>query len=329
MAMLALRSLRRIAFAVTGGVVGLAAAEVAYVRLSFRLPPCPSGPVSGIESPAAAPARPGKRHIVFLGDSTAMGTGCSEVAGALGPVMPRSCASLLAHRLGENVSWTALGTVGADVPALMCQHLKEFRVEAERLRATGECIDAVVLLCGLNDVKACFLPGDLEFESRAAHPFDRNPTIFGKDLEALLLLVLAAAGKQCTVLVPEEPMADSPRFAALWPLSAAMRTVASIWDDQKKQACVRAAAATSNDHGPSLMGSGCDSNCTGVLHVPMPPVLTPSLYCVDGMHPNDRGYRMWGEMLACVLMGDHLRSGQACIPSLEEEVQLVTSSSAR
>ena len=124
-------SWRRLAFAATGSVFGLGVGEVLYVRHKFRLPPAPSGPVSGIER---APADKGmasgsvgdgsarltksaesrQRHVIFLGDSTVTGTGCSEVAGKQGPVMPRACASLLAERLGEDVGWTAICTVGAE-----------------------------------------------------------------------------------------------------------------------------------------------------------------------------------------------------------------------
>ncbi|KAL1499981.1 hypothetical protein AB1Y20_012659 [Prymnesium parvum] len=272
---------RRLAFAASGGAIGLAAAEVAYLRLSFKLPPDPPGPVSGL---VHAPSPRGTRHLVFLGDSIVTGVGCSDASGAHGPVMPRACASLVARRLGQDVSWAALGETGADVTALRQTYLPRLARLAAELRAEGEAVDAVVLFCGLNDVKECILH---------MHPLTRHPWRFRENLQELIREVRQAAGSQCTVIVPEEPMADSPRFSALWPLSAATRLVSALWDWQKREACVRAAAELGDSTGSSP-----------VLHIATPPVFGPSFFCVDGMHPNDRGYHTWGEAIACSFLGD-------------------------
>jgi lysophospholipase L1-like esterase len=325
-------SIRRLALVATGGIVSAGIAEVIYVRRSFRLPPSPSGPISGVErhdglgdkglprqeNPSEHTATQ-RRHVVFLGDSTATGTGCSEEAGTLGAVMPRACASLVARRLGQDVSWAVVGTVGADVPTASHHLSPLLEQQAARLRCRGESLDAVVLLCGLNDVKSCFLPADLHFETRAVRPFDRHPRRFGEDLERLIGRIREVAGEQCVILVPEEPMAESPRFASLWPLCAAIRLVSSLWDGEKRQACSRAAAIANRDRQPSLA-----SNTGGVLHVAMPPILGPSFFSVDGMHPNDRGYQAWGELLATILLGKQSRS---YIPELGLDVQIVTTPS--
>ena len=190
------------------------------------------------------------------------------------------------------------------VPLLRRRYLSKVEQVADTLRASGGHVDALVVLCGLNDVKSCFLPADLEFETCATRPFERHPRRFGEDLATLLVDLRDATGQQCTILVPEEPMADNPRFSSLWPLSAAIRTVSWLWDLQKQQAVLRVV--------------GDPLRC---LHVAMPPVLGPSLYSCDGMHPNDRGYQAWGEALACILLG---RGSPAHIPELGLEVQVVT-----
>lgn len=322
------RIARRIAFAASATALGVVAGEVAYVRMTFKLPPSPSGPTADLEK-AAVPTQAKKAHnIVFIGDSTARGVGCSEENGKHGPMMPRSCASFIAERLGKDVGWHALSTVGADVPAVCSKHLPEFESLVRRLNADGECVDAVVLLTGLNDVKACFLPADLHFDSRATLPLARHPWRFGEDLETLLHRIRHVAGDQCTILVPEEPMADNPRFSSLWPLSSAMRMVSSLWDGQKRQACIRAAEAMKNTAGQAAFRAdkervpGAPVHAP-VKHVPMPRVLGPTCYCIDGMHPSDSGYKAWGEVLACVLLGDHMEEETSFIPELGQRIPVL------
>lgn len=197
--------------------VGAVAVEAIYVRRSFKLPPDPSCKHSGVEEPVAAATHPMpalRRHIVLLGDSLVTGVGCSDHASVAGPVLPRSVASVLAEGLGQNVSWSLLGETGADVTMLRDSYLPAFEREVERVRETGGRVDAVVVVCGLNDVKKCCLHLQLH---------TRHPANFGSDLTRLLVSIREIAGHQCTVLVPEEPIADNPRFSQFWPLSSCMR----------------------------------------------------------------------------------------------------------
>ena len=60
-----------------------------------------------------------------------------------------------------------------------------------------------------------------------------------------------------------------------------------------------------------------------VKHVPMPRVLGPTCYCIDGMHPSDSGYKAWGEVLACVLLGDHMEEETSFIPELGQRIPVL------
>ena len=301
---------RRIS-AAAAAAVGVVAGEAIYVRLSFQLPPDPSKKLSGVESPSSTPQSPRQstlvqplRHIVLMGDSLVTGVGCSLAVSEAGPVLPRSCAAVLAEGLGQGVGWTLLGETGADVMQLRDDYLPAFRRVVSRVHEEGGCIDAVVVLCGLNDVKQCCLH---------VQPISHHPAVFGDELEQLLLGIREAAGSQCVLLVPEEPMGDNPRFSRLWPLSACMRGVSALWDYHKQQACTRAAQAQETQEAQE--GAASTTSGGSIRHLPMPwgsapPVLENinDVYCSDGMHPNDLGYRLWGQVMGRALL-DHLRHG--------------------
>ena len=127
-------SWKKLATMASSGLIGLAVVEVLYVRHSFQvrrnqsarafalilshrissylilphpqLPPSASGPTSGLEiAPDKTAHR--KRHIVFLGDSTVTGVGCSKVGGAHGPVISTHPASPPPQRTGKRIHSTA------------------------------------------------------------------------------------------------------------------------------------------------------------------------------------------------------------------------------
>ena len=124
-----LRSAFRAAGAALGGTAGVVACQVAYVRLSFQLPPDATGPTSGTASAAALRSSGTRRNIIFLGDSLVTGVGCDAEAGE-GPTLPRRVAELLSGRLGVDVGWLALGETGADVGTLTERLMPQVQSEA-------------------------------------------------------------------------------------------------------------------------------------------------------------------------------------------------------
>ena len=159
-----------------------------------------------------------------MGDSVVTGVGCRREVGE-GPVLPRRVAEVIAQQLGVEVAWTALGETGADVPMLRDQFIPVLQREVERCAESGGRVDAVVVLCGLNDIKACFL---------WCQPFTRHPGSFRQALHELIDEIHEVAGHQCAVLLPAMPIDSSPRFNRFWPLSLLVHSSSDVWERQKQ-----------------------------------------------------------------------------------------------
>ena len=104
------------------------------------------------------------------------------------------------------------------------QFIPLLRHEVERCAASGERVDAVVVLCGLNDIKECFL---------YVNPW-RHPGCFRRSLHELVDTIHEVAGHQCAVLLPACPIDSSPRFNRFWPLSTLVAQSSAAWERQKR-----------------------------------------------------------------------------------------------
>ena len=280
---------RRAALSTVAAGAVLVAGEAAYVRKKFHLPPDARGPLSGVCEPPghgihSSASAPPQRHIVFLGDSLVTGVGCSAEASLEGPVLPRQTAQVLAKELGQPVSWSCLGETGADVTMVRTRLLPRLHDEAQRVSDGGHQIDAVIVITGLNDIKECLL-----FANPRLHPWN-----FEKLMESLLWSIREVTGPHCSLLVAGCPIEAVPRFNDIWPLSLAVRFVAQLWENRKKSA-TDAARCRSNDTGIA----------EGVIQFVVPPPRTvqrmldgAAYFASDGMHPNDAGYVVMGELLA-------------------------------
>ena len=302
--------LRTIAAAATAGPAALLTGQMWWVRMKFRLPPDACGPSSGEEQPASAagPKTSGRtRNIVFLGDSIVTGVGCSaEASEQHGPVMPRRVASILAQELGASVRWSCLGETGADVRMLQSRLLPKLREDVVRVTEEGQRVDAVVVMTGLNDIKECFL---------FAQPVSCHPWRFGAMLTTLLSSVCEVAGAGCACVVPGHPIEATPRFNQFWPLSAAVRGVTALWEDQKRQAAEAAQAREAERSSQQLRNGGAGEKgatpkdeTSFISFIAPPPSMVAQLlhgadyFAADGMHPNDKGYALWAEIIAGSLL---------------------------
>ena len=299
----ALPRLRTVAAAAAAGPVSVLAAQMWWVRAKFKLPPDASGPLTGEELPTHATAASGRpRNIVFLGDSIVTGVGCSaEASSEHGPVMPRRVASTLAEQLGVSVHWTCVGETGADVRMLQTRLLPTLQAEAQRVDAVGQRVDAVIVMTGLNDIKECFL---------FAQPVSCHPWRFGTLLTSVLSGVCEVAGcAGCALLVPGHPIEATPRFNQFWPLSAAVRVVTRLWEQQK-----RLAAEAAQEHEAARVAAVGAQSGRGrpalIRFLEPPPKMVAQLmdgansFAADGMHPNDRGYALWADIIAQRLLAD-------------------------
>ena len=164
------------------------------------------------------------RVVVVLGDSLVTGVGASDAAAGYGPVLPRRVGERLAERTGERVAWIAVGKRAADaatirrdvVPALRRRlHTPRdrpsvgfvgdgFRTDDDedddgdgtrrdvrdgvRTDDARVDVDAVVLMCGVNDFKRA--------------PWGRTPEAFRRELDALVDEVRDVVGERVSRRAP-------------------------------------------------------------------------------------------------------------------------------
>lgn len=273
-----------------GGTAGAMFTQMWYVRHKFRLAPDACGPIEGVEQPkdGSKNASGSRKHIVFLGDSLVTGVGCSaEASKEHGHILPRRVASLVAQQLQAEVSWKLIGETGADVRTLQSNLLPSLGREVERVSRENRHVDAVIVMTGLNDIKACFL-----WANPGMHPW-----AFGKMMTTLLCSIYDVAGARCSLLVTGCPIEAVPRFNELWPLSSAVHAVTWMWENQKR---VAAELANSREVGPHA----------SIQFLEAPPSMVRKLldgadyFAADGMHPNDAGYTVWGELIAERLLAE-------------------------
>lgn len=322
-----------------------------------------SGPSSTDHFHAApAPAPAPSRVVVVLGDSLVTGVGASDAATGYGPVLPRRVGERLAELTGERVEWIAVGKKAADaatirrevVPALRRRVRGETPREGEEkdeerrrrrrrrsnvvrdgvrtddARDAARRVDAVVLMCGVNDFKRA--------------PWGRTPEAFRRELDALVDEVRDVVGDECLVVLPGMPMECATIFPP--PLSYLAVAASDAWDDQKRRvaaedrrprrrddeknarrttrrgetdrvegeenrggASARASwrrSSSAPSSAPSPAPSSAPSSAPSrarTRYVEKPTVAQmvrfgPDVTAKDGIHPNEWGYAAWAHHIA-------------------------------
>ena len=137
------------------------------------------------------------------------------------------------------------------------------------MQEQGQRIDLVVVLCGLNDFKHAYTS------------WRRTASGFRHELRELVAAIQQEAGVDCTVVLPAIPVQHAPVFSGVWPLQPLLAHLAGLWDEQKEAL---------HDHARRIAFVRNASDPGGYA--------TPDYWAVDGIHPNDEGYRLWGEHIA-------------------------------
>ena len=124
-------------------------------------------------------------------------------------------------------------------------------------------------MVGLNDLKKAYR--GRQFTASA----------FRSELEGLVRTTQQAAGEQCVVVLPALPVHRAPVFDQMWPLQPFLHGLAALWDDQKRSLAhsLRRVRFVQNAEGTEWWASA-------------------RYWAADGIHPNDEGYRIWGEHIA-------------------------------
>ena len=217
--------------------------------------------------------------MLFIGDSLVTGVGCSPERG-LGPALPRSVAESASRLLRQDVEWIALGHTGGNVREIVTSQVPRMRAEVARAEAAGERFDAVVVVVGLNDIKKAYRGAQFTAGS------------FRNELEDLVRTIQQAAGEQCLVVLPALPVHRAPVFDRMQPLQSFLHSLAGLWDDQKRALahCLPRVRFVQNAEGTEWWTADC-------------------YWAADGIHPNDEGYRIWGEHIAQSVAQGLLSSG--------------------
>ena len=90
-----------------------------------------------------------------------------------------------------------------------------------------------------------------------------------------------AAGPDCVVVLPALPVHRAPVFGGMWPLQPALQRLAGLWDEQKR------ALAQGRPRVSFVRNAEGTEWWTAKTY-----------WAADGIHPNDEGYRIWGEHIA-------------------------------
>lgn len=216
-----------------------------------------------------------QKNILFVGDSLVTGVGCSQ-EGSSGPPLPRAVAEFLSRHLRVDVQWAAIGETGCDLGVMREKLVPAVAQEVRRLRDEGQHIDLVVVVCGLNDFKKAYQ------SVRATASNFRNE--LGEIVAEFQEQTCEEGLAPCTVVLPALPVHRAPVFHGIWPFQPMLNSLASLWDEQKR---VVAQDGSVLQRVRFLRNAEGDEWWSAKQY-----------WAVDGIHPNDAGYRIWGEHIA-------------------------------
>ena len=133
---------------------------------------------------------------------------------------------------------------------------------------SGGKVDAVVVLCGLNDFKRLWM--------------GRTSSVFRRDLDLFLVELRSKVGDDCIIILPAIPMEETKLPE---PLKTFAINLASLFDEEKRDKAAREALTYFVPKPAMEMWRNAKEG--GHLIV-----------AEDGVHPNERGYDIFGAYVA-------------------------------
>jgi lysophospholipase L1-like esterase len=159
--------------------------------------------------------------------------------------------------------------------------------QQQQQQASSSCArkaDAVIILCGINDVKTCFLHGKIFFREN-----------FENELENVIKEIKNVVGSDALVVLPGNPLHIAPLFPN--PLREVILKLNDCWDDKKEKVANKLGKRKALFiNSPTLQAlrdavrmHGGDSG-DGIRE--------GEFTARDGVHPNDMGYKAWANIIA-------------------------------
>ncbi len=159
--------------------------------------------------------------------------------------------------------------------------------QQQQQQASSSCArkaDAVIILCGINDVKTCFLHGKIFFREN-----------FENELENVIKEIKSVVGSDALVVLPGNPLHIAPLFPN--PLREVILKLNDCWDDKKEKIANKLGKRKALFiNSPTLQAlrdavrmHGGDSG-GGIRE--------GEFTARDGLHPNDMGYKAWANIIA-------------------------------
>ena len=231
---------------------------------------------------------------MLLGDSLVCGVGCEGDRSSKSPVLPTILAKALSIAMHADVEWHSAGIIGASVPDIRTSLIPKIKDEffAKLVKPTEDIEVIVVVICGLNDWKACL---------------EKFPSFYGPDGFRVELGKLindikefpeAKSAKSCKIFLPALPMTvgeTDPNYAVrAVPLRYLFNFLCSIWDNQKMSVAI--------DNEDSTTYIGYPSN-ESLYATPGSGVVAK-----DGIHPTSKGYKWWALHIAEQILESDVKS---------------------
>ncbi len=170
---------------------------------------------------------------------------------------------------------------------LLQQQQFQQQQQQQQQQASSSCArkaDAVIILCGINDVKTCFLHGKIFFREN-----------FENELENVIKEIKSVVGSDALVVLPGNPLHIAPLFPN--PLREVILKLNDCWDDKKEKVANKLGKRKALFiNSPTLQAlrdavrmHGGDSG-GGIRE--------GEFTARDGVHPNDMGYKAWANIIA-------------------------------
>jgi lysophospholipase L1-like esterase len=161
---------------------------------------------------------------------------------------------------------------------------ESLRQQQQQQQQQQQKADAVIILCGINDVKTCFLHGKIFFREN-----------FENELEKVIKEIKSVVGSDALVVLPGNPLHIAPLFPN--PLREVILQLNDFWDGQKEKVAKKLGKRKALFiNSPTLQALRDAVRMNGANTGGS--IGEGEFTARDGVHPNDMGYKAWANIIA-------------------------------